>query len=161
MGYPGLIAECQEHVITLKLPDLRNSKLSKLQWKSRVKQCTIEKNKRELLSRMAVYKKIDCNRLKDEEFEMKPYLKNSKLADARILFQSRCKMLSTVKMNFKNHPKYIQDAWICSGCTLMDSQEHLLWCSGYSQLRVGLDLGSDEDLAHYYRSIIRMRDAKD
>ena len=96
--------------------------------------------------------------MKDENFEMKEYLTKSNMYNARLIFQSKCKMMKTVKMNFKNHPKYMQENWSCSGCSLRDSQEHLLWCSGYAHLRVGLDIKSDDDLAKYYRNIIKLRD---
>jgi hypothetical protein len=44
LGYPGLITECEGLVDKLKLPDIRTTSLSKLQWKKIVKKSIVEKN---------------------------------------------------------------------------------------------------------------------
>ena len=103
------------------------------------------------------YKKLDHSKLSNEKFETKEYLKIKNIHDSRLIFQSKTKMMKTVKMNFKNNPQFIKDNWSCSGCTRLDSQEHLLYCDGYAHLRDGLHLDSDEDLAVYYRKIIQIR----
>ena len=103
------------------------------------------------------YKKLDFRKLSTEKFEVKEYIKKNKIEDSRIIFQSKSKMMRTVKMNYKNNPKYIQANWSCSGCSLVDSMEHLLWCDSYSHLRVGLNLDNDNDLAGYYRNILKIR----
>jgi hypothetical protein len=103
------------------------------------------------------YKKLDFRKLSTEKFEVKEYIKKNKIEDSRIIFQSKSKMMRTVKMNYKNNPKYIQTNWSCSGCSQVDSMEHLLWCDSYSHLRVGLNLDNDNDLAGYYRNILKIR----
>ena len=71
LGYPGLMTECQDIVFQLQLPDLGINKLSKIQWKSRVKSKIYKKNKEDLLySIKHNYKKLDYYTLKDESFEM-------------------------------------------------------------------------------------------
>ena len=100
---------------------------------------------------------MDYRELAEEKFEPKDYIRNSRLQDSRLLFQARCKMIKSVKMNFKNNPKFIQEHWSCPGCALVDSQEHLLWCSAYAHLREGLNLGDDGDLVGYYRNIMKLR----
>ena len=66
-------------------------------------------------------------------------------------------MMKTVKMNFKNNSQFIKDNWSCSGCSRLDSQEHLLYSGGYANLRDGLQRDSDEDLEVYYRKILKIR----
>ena len=59
-GYPGLITECEGLVAKLKLPDIRKTSLSKLQWKKIVKKSIVEKNRNDLLQMIATrYKKLD------------------------------------------------------------------------------------------------------
>ena len=159
MGYPGLINECEKFVLVLRLPDIRRTSLSKQQWKTTVKRRIFLKNKEDLLESIVSkdYKKLDARKLSAEKFELKPYIKSNNLHDSRLIFQSRCKMMKTVKMNFKSNPKFIQEQWRCSGCLLLDSQEHLLSCAGYAHLRVGRDLDKDSDLVAYYRSIFKLR----
>ena len=100
---------------------------------------------------------LDYNIMKNKIYGRKAYLKDSNMSDARLIFKSICKMMQTVKMNFKNDLKFMKDSWACSGCSLRDSQEHLLWCSAYAHLREGLSLDSDRDLESYYRNILRLR----
>jgi hypothetical protein len=96
-------------------------------------------------------------KLSEEKFEMKEYIKTNKIQDSRTLFQAKSKMMRSVKMNYKNHPEYLKTNWSCSGCSLVDSQEHLLWCDSYAHLREGLDLAKDDDLVRYYRKFLRIR----
>ena len=98
--------------IQLRLPNISCKTLSKLQWKKAVTKAITEKNREDLLDNIAKnYKKLDYGELSTEKFEIKDYIKNSKIEDARIIFQSKSKMLRTVKMNYKNNPKYIQANW--------------------------------------------------
>ena len=120
-----------------------------------------QKNKDDILNSVkGRYKKLDYKSFSEEKFELKSYFKDTGMYDARLYFQSRCKMLKSVKMNFKNHPPYLKDQWKCSGCSMVDSQEHLLWCPGYVTIRKGKDLSNNGDLVGYYREILRLRDEK-
>ena len=158
MGYPGLIKECNELTAELRLEDIRSKKMSKLQWKKAVNSAILEKNCTDLLGIIAKnYKKLDYRKLSEEKFEMKEYIKTNKIQDSRTLFQAKSKMMRSVKMNYKNHPEYLKTNWSCSGCSLVDSQEHLLWCDSYAHLREGLDLAKDDDLVRYYRNFLRIR----
>ena len=67
-----------------------------------------------------------------------------------------------LKMNYKGNPSYENSLWKCSECGNQDTSSHLLWCSGYSEQREGLDLESDHDLCKYLQKIITLRckDAK-
>ena len=157
LGYPGLVSECEVIRKELGLPDVKTSKMSKMQWKRTVKEAIENRNRDDLLSSMTSYKKLDHRKLALEKYETKSYLLNNRMEDARLIFQANSKMMKTVKMNFKSNPKFIQEQWKCSACSRMDSQEHLLWCSGYTPLRQGLDLDKDCDIVHYYKSIINLR----
>ena len=158
-GYPGLISECVKIADKLNLPDITNGQYSKLQWKRLVKEKIQQKNKDDFLNSIkGSYKKLDFKSLSEEKFEIKSYFKELGMHDARLYFRSRCKMLKSVKMNFKNHPPYLKDQWKCSGCSMVDSQEHLLWCPGYATIREGKDLSNNGDLVGYYREILRLRD---
>ena len=136
-GYPGLMSECVKIADELNLPDIRNCEYSKLQWKRLVKQKIHQKNKDDFLNSIkGSYKKLEHESFSDDKFELKSYFKELGMHDARLFFRSRCKMLKSVKMNFKNHPPYLKDQWRCSGCSMVDSQEHLLWYPGYASIRV-------------------------
>ena len=60
--------------------------------------------------------------------------------------------------------KFMADLWTCSGCSqpgdangYRDSQEHILVCEGYSRLREGKDLCSDDGLVKYFQEVISVR----
>ena len=67
-------------------------------------------------------------------------------------------MLKNVKMNYKNDPKNIRQLWQCSECEHIDSQEHILWCAGYEDLRANKDLSNDVDLTRYYQQVLLKRE---
>ena len=145
-------------IVELRLADIRCKTLSKLQWKKAVSKAIIEKNRADLLDNIARnYKKLDFKNYQQKSLRLRKYIKKNKIEDSRIIVQSKSKMMRTVKMNYKNNPKYIQANWTCSGCSLVDIMEHLLWCDSYSHLRVGLNLDNDNDLAGYYRNILKIR----
>ena len=73
------------------------------------------------------------------------------------MFKLRSNMLPTVQMNFMSESEFAANLWTCSGCTRRDSQEHLLTCPGYADLRVGKNLEVDSDLVAYYRDIVKRR----
>ena len=98
------------------------------------------------------------NRVKDDEkFECKDYLANLPLCQARTLFQHKYSMTDNVKMNYKGDPSYAKSLWKFHKCGNQDSEIHLLWCSGYAELRKDLDLASDQDLCSYLQKILKLR----
>ena len=76
-------------------------------------------------------------------------MKELNLAQARIKFKLRSRMLE-VRNNFKGEHK--NASLECQGChTSVDTQDHVLFCPSYSDLRQDLDLSKDNDLTQYYR----------
>jgi hypothetical protein len=43
----------------------------------------------------------------------------------------------------------------------LDSQEHLLWCSSYAELRMGKNLVNEKDLVSYYRDILKQKEGEE
>ena len=66
-------------------------------------------------------------------------------------------MSKNVKMNYKGDPAFEKSLWKCQKCLNQDSERHLLWCSGYADLRQGLDLSEDRDLCQYLQKINQSR----
>ena len=68
-------------------------------------------------------------------------------------------------MNFMSDTAFAKNMWTCTGCRKDDSeetwkkdtQEHILICPGYSELRLNKDLTSDGDLVRYFREVILLR----
>ena len=160
MSYPGLVMECKTLIEFYQLPDAKT--LSKFQWKKSVKKKIYEQNRANLLETvLSRYKKLDYNILREENLEMKDYMKSLNLPDARLKFALRSKMTKTVQMNYKGEPKFIRNGWKCQGCNIPDTQDHILRCPCYQELRVGKNLQNDKDLVEYFRKVIQLRDKCD
>ena len=69
-------------------------------------------------------------------------------------------MSQFVKLNYKGVKKYEAEGWKCEDCSNLDSEDHLLWCIGYEDIRQGLDLSSDHDLSLYLHKIHLKRSKK-
>jgi hypothetical protein len=154
---PGLVEECGDILAELQICDI--SKYSPGQWKTLISKKMLDKNTKDLLDNMKKnYKKIDHNMMREEKFQIKPYMKNLHLSEARDKFRLRSFMTKTVKINFSSDRKYMADLWSCWHCPDIDSQAHIRVCPAYQKLRVNKDLDNDHDLVCYFREVIKMRD---
>ena len=122
-----------------------------------MKKAISKANEQEIRGSTEGYKKMKDKVQNDEKFECKDYLTNLPLSQARTLFQHKYSMTENVKMNYKGDPSYAKSLWKCQKCGNQDSEIHLLWCSGYAELRKDLDLDSDRDLCSYLQKIIKLR----
>ena len=150
---PGLYSECSNFLCQ---HGIINAELyTKVQWKRLIKAKIIEMNENELLEKCEHYKKIDFS---GEAFKCKDYIRNMRIEEARLMFKTRTKMLPTVQMNFMCDEKFADNLWTCPGChSSRDSQQHLLTCPGYANLRTGRNLDEDSDLVAYYHEILKLR----
>ena len=98
--------------------------------------------------------------MKKESFEVKSYLKDLSLSDAKLKFAIRTKMVRTIQANFKGEQQYKSNNWKCVGCGKLGTQEHVLGCSAYKHLREGRCLDNDKELVSYFRSVISMRESQ-
>ena len=95
--------------------------------------------------------------LRDEEVKNNDYIFNQTIANARILFRYRCDMYFA-KYNFKNDAKFKSEGYLCDSCeSSIDENTHVLTCISYKELREGLRLDSDDDLAWYLQQVLEMR----
>ena len=96
--------------------------------------------------------------MSDEQFKAKEYLKIMITEDARTKFKLRTEMLN-VKFNYKHMPENEKTLWRCDSCKIsIESQNHIMWCPAYSELRVGKDINNDNDLIEYVRNVLKIRE---
>ena len=157
--FPGLVTECRKLIETYKLPNIIDEKLnlSKVQWKSLVKNSIHDESLKTIRQEFKRFSKLENKNLEDEELEIKPYVKNMKLRNARTNFRIRGSMLKT-KMNMKHNEVFANDLWKCDDCLSMDSQAHIIWCPAYAPLREGKNLKNDADLVTYYQQVMKIRE---
>ena len=121
-----------------------------------------EKCENELKESMKKYSKLKDGPMMDEKFELRDYLKNMKLQDARVKFALRSKMYD-VSFNYKNNPKNAAECWRCDSCMSgsIQTQSHILYCEAFRELRKDKDLNSDIDLVSYMKSVLIIREKLD
>ena len=158
-GFPGLVSECRELIKLYKLPDIieENKQLSKHQWKILVRKAIHQKSEENVRQVFKNYSKLKNKGFEHEQLEIKSYVHNMKLRDARTNFRIRGNMIKA-KMNMKNNNKFANELWRCDECQSMDSQAHIIWCPVFAPLREGKDLQKDSDLVRYYQQVIKIRD---
>ena len=147
LNLPGLTQECHEFLVKFGIIHIQN--YSKIQWKNLIKKKIRELNKMDILEQIESegYKKLNLETMKNDSFELKPYMKNLNVSEARLKFKLNSFMTPTVKMNFQSDSEFTRDLWTCPGCSVpgdvtgcRDTQRHIMVCTGYEMLRQDKDL---------------------
>ena len=154
----SLYQECQRFLCLLGLSHPKE--YSKQAWKKAVNQVVNEQNRKDLLTLIKDYKKLSHEELKDEDYEVKSYIKELPLQKARTKMRHRSQMLKSVKFNFQSDKEFASQNWQCK-CGLIDSQNHIEKCILYADLRVNLDLSVTEDLVDYFDAVLKRREQEE
>ena len=154
---PGLTTEVKGYMEELNLPNCLEVEFTKSKWKNLVKKAIQEANEKEIRQSIEPYKKMKHLNIIDDKFECKQYLSTLPLEKARTMFKHKYKMTENVKMNYKNDQEYSNSLWRCSSCSNQDTESHLLWCPGFTDMRKGLNLKDDSDLCSYLQKIFSAR----
>ena len=72
-----------------------------------------------------------------------------------MMFRIRTKMLNQ-KYNMRGQFKANLDCMACDTWEI-ESHTHVLSCSGYADIRVGLDMNKDKDLIAYFSQVVKIR----
>ena len=160
---PGIFKECKGFLNKFNIGDL--SLYTKNQFKRIVNESINNLNRQRLIDQVKVkqYKKISLTNFENEKFEVKSYLTNLNVSDARLKFKIISHMVPTIKMNFQSEPAYARNLWACDICLiengigLRDSQSHILICPAYESFRHGKNLECDSDLVDYYKLVLKER----
>ena len=174
LDLPGLLQECKEFLVKHEITKLRH--YSSFQWKNLVKCKIYEMNKCEIVSEMKSSQKMKDLDFDNIKFERQPYLLTLNLSEARMKLKINAFMTPTIKMNFPSDTEFTNQFWTCSGCAgsdgdgvgggsgvagRRDTQQHVLICPGYAELRDGIDLENDRDLVKYFTQVINRRQEED
>ena len=102
------MSECLQWINTLDLPNILKDKFTQLQWKKKVREAISKYNEKDLRIKMMSSSKLRSSDMINEKCELKPYLKNLSVTDARHIFKKRASMTQFVKMNYMNEFKNIR-----------------------------------------------------
>ena len=125
-------------------------------------------NKDDILHQIrSSYTKLKYEQYANDTFKRKSYLAGLNISEARMRFKINAGMTPTVKMNFPSDVGFAKQLWTCAGCTdgeiggevvgCRDTQQHVLICPGYAELRQDKNLDDDKDLVHYFSQVIKRR----
>ena len=157
-NWPGLTQEVGELCENMSIPNIISSDqiMSKYSWKKLVKKAVETKNTEELKEKIEGYSKLE--ELKTEtKCEMKPYLKELSMKDARMKYRLRTNSFDC-KMNQSSDPKNTASLWKCDSCMVnIDTQSHVLWCPAYAKLREGKSMDCDQDVLDYFHKVMVIR----
>ena len=139
------------------LPDITEQTIpSKLSWKNEVKSKISNHTETKLKAEIGRMTKLENMDAQNENFSAKSYLSELNLNQARTKFKLRSRMLE-VKNNFKGGRT--TNNLMCDSCEgSLETQDHILFCPAYSDLRLDMDLGCDMDLVNYVRQVLKRRD---
>ena len=156
--FPGLVTECRDLIVKYDLPDITmiGPVPSKARWsrtvKSGIREAFEAKSKLEI-QKLSKLENIDTN---EETFSTKPYLRELSLSQARTKFKLRSRMLE-VKNNFQGGRD--KTKLLCAACeTCVETQDHILFCPSYNNLRVVMNINNDMDLVNYVREVMNRRE---
>ena len=114
----------------------------------------MKENESTLKTKMLTYEKLKNSDLIQEEFGLKPYLKNLTVHSARIIFKKRSSMTQYVKMNYMSDARNVKTVWQCDSCqSSVDSMGHEMCFPSYAQLRADKDLACDAHLVKYLHDV--------
>ena len=122
-----------------------------------VKKAVTSKFEELIKGKMKKMTKLQDGPMKLENFELKTYLSEMSLTDARTLFRIRSQT-TDVNMNQRINKLYAKQLWKCSECGNIGSQSHILWCPFHANLRQGKSLDSDADLVRYMQQVFTVRE---
>ena len=95
--------------------------------------------------------------VKNEDFREPQEYMNMKAVDkGRMAFSIRTRMVSKVRMNFKN---MFKESLKCDKCDMREdeTQEHLMLCPGWAEERVDLDMYRVEDQVEFFHKILKKK----
>ena len=161
-NFPGLVKEAKQLLKELHLPDVTNEDIakhwSKKSWKDNVKNAVKTMCEEKLKKEIKRFKKLKDGPMPTEKFNKKEYMNSMTLSETRVKFKLRTHMFN-VKWNYKSDPKYSRDLWRCDSCqSSIETQDHILWCPAYVDLRSGKDIKNDKDLINYMKNVLSIRE---
>ena len=138
------------------LPDLSKSDVSKQQIKEAIFYSHYISMKQEIDGSSKL------EEIRNQDFRhIQPYFMEKSMANTRLAFRIRTKMVQKIPGNFKNMYKNNKAGLKCSFCTeSIMTQSNCNSCPGMVTLRDGLELMKMDDMVVFFRRIVKERSKK-
>ena len=148
MNWPGLAEEVKDICSKVGLDNINDKESTK----EEIKEVVFYKNYIDMKADMERYKKLED--IKNEDFRyVQKYMENKSLDNVRMAYRIRCKMVKTIKENFKNSYSDLT----CDRCEAgsIESQSHAVMCPGWEEQRQGLELNNIKDMVVFFTRILK------
>ena len=132
---------------------------SKNQFKRELNKRIEEKNLSDLLRQIKSYKKLNHKEFSEEVYELKPYIVNLPLYQARSMMCLRAQVFKSIKFNFQSDVIFSSENWLCECQKAIQSQQHLKICEQYADLRRKHSLLEDQGLVAYFDKTFRQKES--
>ena len=154
--WPGLAAEAEYIARELNIESVRDTELSKKEYRENVTEACHRYDEKMLKEKMETKKK--CARIIQDEYGRKDYFAKMIPGEVRDFFATRVQMLALAG-NYSRDNRFRRTGWLCL-CGEREEQEHiLLHCSKYDDIREKYsDLSCDENIVRFFRDVLAKRD---
>ena len=143
---PGLGREVRQICEEIQIPDLNKYNIEK----EEIQTAVFEAHYSNMMNQFVHSKKLQD--IKNNHFRgLQDYFHDKNLANARLKFKIRTKMVEKVPANFKNRYFYNEGGVNCSSCKVELTQNHLTLCPARAVMREGLDMRKMDDVVTYFR----------
>ena len=157
---PGFVKEGRDLLAKFSLPNIIDDDIAfSKQRKQLVKKAVYGNYEKDLKSKISRSSKLKNGPMSTENFEMKTYITDMTLTDARTLFRIRSNM-TNVRMNQVSDSKNAKVLWKCNECSNIDTQSHILWCPYFASIRDGKSMDNGSDLVDYFKEVFKIREER-
>ena len=134
-SWPGLGSEVRQICEEIQIQDINKYNVGKKE----IQQAVYEAHYKAMLNLFEKSKKLQD--IKNDNFRgMQSYFNDKNLANSRMKFKIRTKMVEKIPGNFKNRYKFSESGLNCSSCKIELTQAHCALCPARAELRQGLDM---------------------
>ena len=149
MGWPGLAKEVAEIGKKLGMSDKR------VMEKEEMEEAVFMYNYKEMKEDMIRYEKLKD--VKDEDYRKEQdYMKEKALANSRMAFRIRTKMVKKVKMNFKGMFKGNLNCEKCE-MNVEETQDHIMECPGWREELGDLDVTTMKGKIEFFTRVLKKK----
>ena len=157
-NWPGLVKEAQEICQKLDIECVTTTGLDAKSYRKVVTVALHKVNKRRLLQQAD--NKTKCDRIKEEIYGKKAYLKEKNIQNTRFQYKARFKMLPFAG-NYGGDRRFLKSEWLCKCGLSNESESHLLSgeCHIYRKIRNKYEnIDSEDNLIQFFSEVLEERE---
>ena len=156
--WPGLVQETEEICRKLGMESVHTTWLDAKSYKKMLTLALHKENESRIKTQ--AQNKSKCEKIFEEKYGQKTYLKEKDIEKSRFQYKSRFKLLSFAG-NFGNDKRFAKSDWLCRCKTTREEESHLMEgsCTVYGHIRRSFgDLKDEEELILFFKEVMEERE---